>query len=72
MKWTVVFRDVAGSALFVPIKDAENQDEAVRLARNDALQHFSADEINAATKVEVRPGHEGLDVGGLEKRFGPL
>lgn len=70
--WTVVFRDVGGSALFVPVKDAESEQEAMRLSRIDALKHFSADEVNAAKTVEVRPGHPGLDLSDLRKRFGDL
>lgn len=70
--WAVVFRDVGGSALFVPVKDAENEAEAIRLARIDALRHFSAEELGAAHTVEVRRGHDGLDLDDLKARFGDL
>lgn len=70
--WTVVFRDVGGSALFVPVKDAESEVEAIRLSRIDALRHFSAEELNAAQKIEVRRGHDGLDLDDLKTRFGDL
>jgi hypothetical protein len=69
-KWTVTFRNVAGSALHVGIDDADSEDEALKLARLEALRHFSADEIKAAETVEVRPGHAGLDIGDLQARFG--
>lgn len=71
MNWTVVFRDVGGSALFVPVTNAESDVEAIRLARAFALRHFSPDEVNAA-KVETRPGHDGLDLYGLKERCGDL
>lgn len=70
--WTVVFRNVGGSALFAPVKDAESADEAVKLARLGALRHFSAQDLNAAQEIEVRRGHKGLDIDDLIARFGEL
>ncbi len=57
--WTVVFQDVARghmdrTTVVVPV-EAEAADEAIRLARLNALEHFSVDQINAANKIEARP-----------------
>lgn len=69
-KWTVEFQDAQGKTLYAPIYDAENHDEAVRLARLEFLRHYSAEEINAWSVVQVRQGHGGLDIEDLESRFG--
>lgn len=53
-KWTVVFQDTAIGTVVVPV-EAQTGDEAIRLARINALEHFSVDQINVANKIEARP-----------------
>ena len=54
-QWTVVFQDTAIGTVVVPVMEAQTGDEAIRLARINALEHLSADQIDAANKTEARP-----------------